>query len=768
MGDNRYRGSKLCEHFADYAAVFMPADAELIKNWLKRIDASPLSVNAFFRRHKVPFARSKYYVYKKLVDEEYNFKTPPKRGGNQKIGDREEAFLRGCLSSGAVLTLDEIREKLKKGMRVSVDRSTISRAMARIFPDCKPHVGRPTIRRPVATVNSLGGFELFVAVAFYLKWPERVGEVIVNSARGLKRKMTREGRFKMPKDKRGRRRDGRFTADYNNREDVRASRFASVEDKRKRKNWESMNIMRDHEATIIRKSIAVLSLPVVTGNGHVRTVNLPLGQALEDLCGFNYSQPTLTKFLAELKYMSVSGALLRDLPKFWQKCWGDDVSKMQGPALCYYLDGNTRPLWSSKPVMKNKVTMLGRVMGCLESVFIHDGLGHPIYFETFSGRGPVGEYILEMFDKIESEIMEVPGSSPSVCRAIVMDAASNSVQTLRAFADQKNKYHYITTLDDNQWSERRVRNPGPPIRYRHGDATLREVEYELADSQDNGFLIVVRAIKISWDESKRQTVLVTSLPRETVDASEVVYSYFRRWPAEESVFRDEKAGVSLNRVCGYGKKKVTNERVKTKLENLERTKEKLQTELKETLAAIAVQDKAIAALIPRETKLREQTKIAKGVREIPHQIRPAFKRIQKQISFHAAKKKGIIAQDAKKYRRYTKTQREWLRLQSKKEVYQVDVELDQIVTYYRMSFAHICAYFVRHFLGGQPITLVMLLQSVAHLQAEIIESNTERKVTLRENLQDMPMMEKLRGAIAKLNALKVEDNRGKIYQFALA
>jgi hypothetical protein len=63
--------------------------------------------------------------------------------------------------------------------------------------------------------------------------------------------------------------------------------------------------------------------------------------------------------------------------------------------------------------------MLGRVMGCLEQVFIHDCFGHPIYFETYSGHAPSGEYILELFEKIEQAIEEVPGArttvKPSYC-----------------------------------------------------------------------------------------------------------------------------------------------------------------------------------------------------------------------------------------------------------------------------------------------------------------------------------------------------------------
>jgi hypothetical protein len=181
---------------------------------------------------------------------------------------------------------------------------------------------------------------------------------------------------------------------------------------------------------------------------------------------------------------------------------------MMGSLLCYYIDGNTKALWSSKRVKKNKVTMLGRVMGCVEQVFIHDGLGHPIYFENYSGHGPTGEHILGLFEKIEESIEDVPRSKARIFRAIVMDGASNSVKTLLTFAAQ-DTFHYITTLDDNQWNERRVRNRSYPMRYRYGAATLRDIEIELEDSHEKGYVISTRAIVVEWDNG-RQTVLLTS------------------------------------------------------------------------------------------------------------------------------------------------------------------------------------------------------------------------------------------------------------------
>src|SRR5205807_2144112 len=224
-----------------------------------------------------------------------------------------------------------------------------------------------------------------------------------------------------------------------------------------------------------------------------------------------YQHHTLDKFLRELKYLGLAEDLLRDQVGFWQEHWRKLGESSELPFLCYYVDGNTKALWSQKRVKQNKVTMLGRVMGCLEQVFVHDAFGHPVYLETYAGKAPLGARILGLMEKIE-EALEGPGPPLRVTRVIVMDAASNGV------------------------------------------ATLRDCQLELEDSREKGYLVVVRAIRIDWDHGKT-TVLITSLPRETVGASLVVKAYFDRWPHEELQFRSMKSFACLNRVAGYGKKK---------------------------------------------------------------------------------------------------------------------------------------------------------------------------------------------------------------------
>ena len=740
--------------------------ASIVK-WVERIETTKLSLSEFFERKAVPFSRVQYYNYRRQLRESglAGLKDQRKRGGNRKITLEQESFLRRCLKQNPDVALEWLQQALMEEFSCDLSVSAIGRALARIDPKLKRKVGRPAklVKAQRTDSNALGGFELIVALAYHLGWPQRTADVICRAVDALKETEAFEANRGQANTK-GKDKAGKFTGRYNRRREVRAGRFASVSDKRQSKNWHSMNIIRDHPETLARKSLAIVSLPMVSNNGQVRNVNSAQGQTLGHFCGFNYKQSSITKYLAELKYLGVSSLLLQDLAQFWKRCWGDTISdSMMGPLLCYYIDGNTKALWSSKRVKKNKVTMLGRVMGCVEQVFIHDGLGHPVYFENYSGHGPTGEHILSLFEKIEEVIEDVPRSKARVFRAIVMDGANNSVKTLRAFAAQ-DTFHYITTLDDNQWNDRRVRSRSYPMRYRYGKATLRDLEIELKDSQEKGYLISTRAIIIEWDHG-RKTVLLTSLPKSTVDASEIVFSYFRRWPSQELTYRYEKATVSLSRVAGYGRKKVANPRQREKQEKLAQQINALNEQLKAAIEERHVHEQAMVKLVPKERRLRAKTKLLKGKWLVPRSIRADFEGCAQEIRRHESAIKAIEQPHQDEFKKLTKIQQEWLRLQGKDTDYAVDVELDQILTYFRASLVHLYAYFIRNFLGGEPLSLLGLVHRLLHLPATIEETDEIRNITLQSNPQDPIMMKHLRHAIEKLNALKIQGPHGKLMQF---
>ena len=739
-----------------------------IISWLRKIEKSKLPITKFFAKYNVPFTRSQYYLYEKRFKEAGKSGLRDRRGvgGNRKLTGENEAFIAGCIESNPDVSPQWIQQALDKRFGVALSPSGVTRVLQRLNLEVKKRSrGRP--KKHVLTVqhNPCGGFELIVALAYHLGWPQMTGTAIKETIESLKTTEVFKSGPSCP-DREGRDTLGRFTTEYNQREDVRTTRFGSISEKRQKKNWNSMNVIRDDLRTIERKSLAILSLPVITMNGSIRTVDSALGQQLKHLAGFDYKQGSLTKYLNELKYIGASSGLLERVVTFWSKCWGSEMEELSHSAiLCYYIDGNTKAIWSSKRVKQNKVTMLGRVMGCLEHVFIHDGFGRPVYFETYSGHGPCGEHILGMFKKIEGAIEEVEGSRTTVSRVLVMDGASNSVKTLRAFASQE-KYHYITPLDDNQWKERKISSIGPPTRYRYGKATLREVVIELEDSQEKGYLIRARGIKIDWDNGKT-TVLLTSLPVKTAGPSEIVRSYFTRWPAQELQFKSMKSAVSLHRVAGYGKQEVKDEKIAERQEHAVRMIRKLEELLQKPLEEIGLLEESIAKLIPKERCLRNQSEIKDGKRELPKKKMEQLFSCEKEIQTLERQIKKIEKEHHGRFRLLQKHRREWLRLQGKETVYKVDVELDQIMTFHRVSLANLYAYFIKYFLGGKPISTTDLLHRIIHIQGAIEDSDKVRKITLEYNRKDKLMMEKLFGTIEKINELNVIGPHGKRMQFCL-
>src|SRR3972149_4367483 len=384
-------------------------------------------------------------------------------------------------------------------------------------------------------------------------------------------KMRESQKFKKstsnPKDHPDLRIKGKFTKEYNNSSDVRSSRFKSIEEKIANKRFDSMRIFSLAKESIMRYNLALFSLPIITSNGKARNVDNPRGNALEYLCGFNYKASTLDMHIRDLKYLQISNLLIETTAKFWIDFW-NSRTKFDNIFACYYIDGNTKALWSSKPCHKGKVTMLGRVMNCLEQVFIHDGKGHPLYFQTFNGHADFGENALKMVDKV-SEYLENNtdlGIQFAVNRILIMDSAGNGVKTLREMT--KSGYNFITMLDSNQINDRKVKFVSEKKRYEFGDAFLTEYTIELEDSLEKGYIYATRAVQVNWDNG-RTCVLITSLSQSIYSTDNVVKSYFDRWPAQELSFKDMKSGVNINRIVGFTKKLIDNEKILLKIEELQ-------------------------------------------------------------------------------------------------------------------------------------------------------------------------------------------------------
>jgi transposase len=729
---------------------------------LNRIACSPLSVAEFFRRNKVPFSRSQYYVYRdKFKEKGAEGLKDGRAGGNRRTLTAEvAAVIRAFHHDDPTLSLSQLAAKLKSSTGTAVAASTISRFLSKEGLKIQPRAREPETE---VHQSACGGFEIVAALALHLGWARHTADVLAAARERFKRtNLFRNERRAL--DRRGRGVRGRFTRRYNTRKDRNALRFASIQVKRRHRNYSRMSLFNSRHDVLVRKCLCTLSLPLFTINGMQRSINNPLREQMGLFCGYKYKHATIDKWLRELKYLGTSSHLLRDQVGFWQNQWRMIGAKDESPLLCYYIDGNTKPLWSKKRVKQNKVTMLGRVMGCIEQVFVHDGRGRPVYMESYSGKAPVGEHVLEMFQVIE-ESLEGPGPSLKVTRALVMDSASNGVSTLRAFANQ-DKYHYITSLDDNQWDPRKVLEEGPPTRYHYGKATLRDCRIELEDSKEKGFRIDVRAIRIDWDHGKR-TVLPTSIAKEVVGSSLVVKAYFDRWPCEELQFRQMKSFACLNRVAGYGKQELDDENMRAKQEKLEAKVTDLRQGLAVPRREIKALEEKIAAAIDRERRLKAKGRLVNGKRLLKQPEQLKVQEISRQIAAWQRQIKAIESEWDGSFEKLEDCEKEWLRIRDKGTVYRNDVELDQLMGFFRIALVNIICWFITECLEGQPMALARVFMNILLLPAQIRLTAEFRRVVFKRDDSNPDLMALLERGLRHLTKLKIKDLEERTIEFEL-
>ena len=109
-----------------------------------------------------------------------------------------------------------------------------------------------------------------------------------------------------------------------------------------------------------------------------------------------------------------------------------------------------------------------------------------------------------------------------------------------------------------------------------------------------------------------------------------------------------------------------------------------------------------------------------------------------------------------------------MRIQGKDHVYVVDVELDQLMTCFRMSFANLCSFFLSHCLNDEKMEIKNFIQSFFMLSGSITETDGERIIKLTRNEKEPEMMEKLALGLDVLNSFNINDINGKKYLFKLS
>ena len=297
-------------------------------------------------------------------------------------------------------------------------------------------------------------------------------------------------------------------------------------------------------------------------------------------------------------------------------------------------------------------------------------------------------------------------------------------------------------------------------------SVLVDCTIELEDSNEKGYIFETRAVQVHWDNG-RTSVLITNLSEKIFSTDNVVKSYFNRWPAQELNFRDMKSGVNIHRVVGYGKKLVDNVTVLEKIEQLQIQKTELERELKDPLDKIRNMEETLQLKINEERIYREKSTIIKGTRRLSEHDMQSLKDIQKEINSIKRKIKKIEKDHPKQFTSLKKKRDELARIIDKKKIYSVDVELDQIMTCFKISFANICCYLLDECFNGEKMTLQRLFEVIFDLRGTVRIENGRRNIFIKRNPKQQDIMEKLELALDSINHMGVEDLNGCTYNFNL-
>jgi hypothetical protein len=405
--------------------------------------------------------------------------------------------------------------------------------------------------------------------------------------------------------------------------------------------------------------------------------------------------------------------------------------------------------------------MLGRVMNCLENVFIHDGKGHPLYFQTFHGHADIGKHALNMVHKL-TQMLDDPSARIQVNRIIVFDAGGNGVKTLREFA--KSDEYYITILDENQTKDRKFKQKRLETQYKYGNANLIDCQIELIDSDEKNYIYESRAVIVNWDNG-RKAVIITDIPRELFDESEVVKRYFDRWPLQEKIFREEKSGLNIQNIVGYGTKIESYdkmiERHRIRCETITNLKLELDVPLKE----IDDIDAQLNNFYQQERILREKSKIEEGKRILDDADAICLKECESNINTCIRQKAKIEKEHKDEFDKLKNNVEEEKRIRGKDKVYKIDTELDQIMTCFKMSFVNLCSFFLIKCFDREKFELLTLMESIFQLDGSASVSSDGKVIDIEINPKEMDLMNKLYKGLQILNTMQVHDLDGRLIKF---
>ncbi len=766
--------------FSDYSEQQLE-QAKLLEAVILRIRDGKESITPVFKESNLPYKSKTYYYLKSKYEKDglIGLISKINKRGCKAPDEKEKIqnYIIKQKQKHPSLRGKEIRDRVLKKFNISYTVSNINLLIQQ--ENLEVERGRPAIEKK-EELTCAGAFILIAAImeTGFIKHLLQAQQEIVsdfkeqlisaeeNNTASPSLCGTKQERGIFSKDEKGKfqKYESDSEEDYKNNGFI-SSKFLSVKNRIQTRNLNRLDILNIKEPTIYRKNLTLLLLPIFTNHSRLVELDDTLGNELTYLAGYDYKSSTIDKYLREMKYLQWSGVMLDQIARFWCRFWESKTGKPI-KQICYYFDGYTKPLWSDYRVKQGKVTMMGRVMGCLEQVYVHSDRGYPIMFQTFSGNVHLPDAIKKLHTQIDKILPE------RVSRISVFDAGGNSVDFYETFGDDN---YFICILNNNQYKQD-LSNITVTETIKIDGEVYKEAEKQLKNSKTKQFY-KARIVLYKKVDTDRYIAFVTNTSIGELSTKSVVDTYYKRWPNQEHSFRDMNGGVHLSTNYGFGKTPVINIVVQNNKEELAQKTEVKQDRIKklsETISELKQQQELIVEQTKQQQKEIElqikeiekkltSTEDKKQTKSLLRELKQLYKRsgtIQKKLLKNEIKTKiSFVKLQGQKKREetlYNKQKAEFERISKKEFVYENDVELDQLLSNYKISFANLCGFVLKEYFPELNITLEKLIVKVFKRPGRMITKGNKKEIMIYLNKKDEKMSKLITGACEIINKKKIK------------
>ena len=688
----------------------------------------------------------------------------------RKMTDEVRVALRALATTDPTASAEMLAERVSKVFGTTYGTSTVQAALQDLGL-ARPR-GRPTWRSGGAAPEPVGaepteeieplalaGTELLRAV------DEECGAVAaltVAMEAHLARLPSPTGPVEHDGDDRDER--GRFLASYNvpgpRTEPELGAQFDSVELQRASKDLREMRVVTESSETRHRKNLALVLLPIVVRSARWSELDHWRGGQLEELVGYAYQASTLDKYLRELKYGACADALREAVAGHWMTLDGETADAQTG-AVAVYIDAVTKPVWTHHWTRAAPVSKNGRVMPANTTVMLHSGGGTPLVYRSFSGQVSLPSQVARMLVAYEKHAGE-----GTARRIVVIDREGH---TVALFKELHPRWGFIVPLKSNVLGPRaRFEDIGPWTPYGAGPDEVCDGALWLNDNRPDEVPLRIRVVGRRRHRTNKVAWFGTMEPAEDVPAADVIRLYFDRWPAQEHVFRDGNGLVGLDVHHGYGKRKVDNvavigrqerlvgqiQRLDAERVRLDGCRVELNADFEQLKASILTArpkmeqqrtafDAALVADRPGAALHNQHVSIGIWEEWLEETQGKVDDTLRQTAKVQQAVEKATLSRDGKKS--------EVERLASQHRIFTVDVELDELMTAYKLTFMNLAKRLMRRYLE-LPLELETLIEAVLTLAGERVRTATTETIRIYRSPRDKRVMDAVSRACERLTA----------------